>query len=44
METTIKIVDYDENYLYCSDGSKISPPDGCKFDPEIIEKILEVGD
>lgn len=44
MEQEIKIVNYDENYLYFSNGFKISPPDGCKFDVDIIKKIIESGD
>lgn len=39
-----KIVAYDENFLYLSDGSKISPPDGCKFDVDVIKKIIEAGE
>lgn len=38
------IVAYDEDYLYLSNGEKIPAPDGYKFDPDAIKKILEAGD
>lgn len=44
MEQEIRIVDYDENFLYLSNGFKMSPPNGCKFDVDIIKKIIEAGD
>lgn len=44
MRVEIKIIAYDEHYLYLSDGSKIAPPSGCKFDVDIIRQILASGD
>lgn len=38
----VKIVACDENFIYCSDGTKIPPPNGGKWDIDIIEKIMEV--
>lgn len=38
------IVGYNENFLYLSDGSKMNPPDGCKFDVDVIKKIIEAGE
>lgn len=40
----VKIVAYDENYLYLSNGEKIAAPHGYKFNPDDIKKILEAGD
>lgn len=44
MANEVKIVSWDENYLYLSNGEKISPPNGSKFDLDIIKKIMEAGD
>lgn len=44
MEPEVRIIAYDENFLYYSDGSKESPPEGCKFDVDIIKKIMEAGE
>lgn len=41
MNDAAKIVKYDEDFLYLDNGEKIAAPDGCKFDPYIIKKILE---
>lgn len=43
-DETLKIVDYDENYLYLNNGCKVVPPEGCKFDPDTIKKIMEAGE
>lgn len=40
----VKIIAYDENYLYLSNGKKIGPPIGYNFNPDDIKKILEAGD
>lgn len=40
----VKIVAYDENYLYLSDGKKIAPPNGYKFNVDDIKKIMEAGE
>ena len=40
----VKIVAYDEDYLYLSNGEKIPPPKGYKFNPDDIKKILEAGE
>jgi hypothetical protein len=40
----VKIIAYDENYLYLSNGEKIAAPLGYKFNPDDIKKILEAGD
>ena len=44
MDENTKIVAYDENFLYLSNGEKISAPFGYKFDVDDIKKILEAGD
>lgn len=44
MDAQFEIVAYDENFLYMRDGSKITPPEGCKFDVDIIKKIIEAGE
>ena len=40
----VKIVAYDEDYLYLSNGEKIPPPKGYKFNLDDIKKILEAGE
>lgn len=40
----VEIVAYDENFLYLSDGSKVSPPERCEFDVDVIKKIIEAGE
>lgn len=42
MKEEKRIVSYDEDFLYLSDGTKTPAPDGFKYDPDIIKKILEV--
>lgn len=42
--TDVKIVAYDEDYLYLSNGEKISAPNGYKYNVDDIKKILEAGD
>lgn len=44
MEINFDIVAYDENCIYLKDGTKLLPPEGCKFDTEVIKKIMEVGE
>lgn len=40
----MKIIAYDEDYLYLDNGGKIPAPPGYKFNPDDIKKILETGD
>lgn len=40
----VKIVAYNEEHLYLSNGQTIEPPQGYKYDPDVIKKILEAGD
>lgn len=40
----MKIIAYDENYLYLENGEKIAAPKGYKYDVDTIKKILEAGD
>lgn len=37
----VKIVAYDEDFLYLSNGNKIPAPPGYKYNPDDIKKILE---
>lgn len=44
MLNDVKIVAYDEDYLYLSNGEKIPAPTGYKYNPDDIKKILEAGE
>ena len=44
MEIKFEIIAYDENYIYLKDGTKLLPSEGCKFDVDIIKKIIEAGE
>lgn len=39
-----KIVAYDEDNLYLSNGEKITSPTGYKYNVDDIKKILEAGE
>lgn len=39
----VRIVAYDEDKLYLSNGKTIDAPPGYKFNPDDIKKILEAG-
>lgn len=41
MHGEVKIVAYDENYLYLNNGKKIGAPNGYKFNVDDIKKIME---
>lgn len=41
MHEEVKIVAYDEDFLYLSNGKKIGAPNGYKFDVGDIKKIME---
>lgn len=44
MNEEVTIVAYDEDYLYLSNGGKIAPPNGYKFNIDDIKKIMEAGE